>query len=402
MKKVLFVINTLGGAGAETALLTLLECLNPEEYEISLYVLLGQGELVHRVPEYVKLLNTKYDDASVLSKDGKKRLSRKVLGLLMSRGSVFRNIPYLVCNGWNMLRKGKVQIEKLLWKPMADGAWRGDETYDLAVAYLEGGSAYYVANYVKADKKVGFIHIDYEKAGYSIGLDKGCYDGYEKIFAVSDEVKQHFLNVYPQYSHKTEVFHNLLNPEKICQMACLDGGFSDKYEGFRILTVGRLTAQKAYEVAIDAMKLVKDKGIQARWYVLGEGEERPRLEERISRLGLQEDFVLLGAQENPYPYFKQTDLYVHATRFEGKSIAIQEAQVLGCAILVSDCSGNREQVNTGVDGEMCELTPEGICDGILSMLDSKTLKQTYGEAARRRILSEKNDLYKLEKLLQNE
>ena len=93
---------------------------------------------------------------------------------------------------------------------------------------------------------------------------------------------------------------------------------------------------------VPAMKLLKDQGIKARWYVLGEGELRNKLQQKIDSLGLKEDFLLLGAKENPYPYYKQCDLYVHATRFEGKSIAIQEAQVLGCTILVSDCSGNRE------------------------------------------------------------
>ena len=118
----------------------------------------------------------------------------------------------------------------------------------------------------------------------------------------------------------------------------------------RLLTVGRLTSQKAYEIAIDAMKLLKEKGVQAHWYVLGEGELREVLQRQINRLGLEKDFLLLGAVENPYPYYAQCDLYVHATRFEGKSIAVQEAKILGCPILVSDCNGNREQVKDGVDG----------------------------------------------------
>ena len=53
MKKVLFVINTLGGAGAEKALLELLKRFSPEQYQTDLYVLLEQGELISQVPEYV-------------------------------------------------------------------------------------------------------------------------------------------------------------------------------------------------------------------------------------------------------------------------------------------------------------------------------------------------------------
>lgn len=73
MKKVLFVINTLGGAGAEKALVELLKRFPREEYQIDLYVLLGQGELISQVPEYVKILNKDYSAESVLSKEGKRR-----------------------------------------------------------------------------------------------------------------------------------------------------------------------------------------------------------------------------------------------------------------------------------------------------------------------------------------
>ena len=139
------------------------------------------------------------------------------------------------------------------------------------------------------------------------------------------------------------------------------------------------------------MKILKDKGVKARWYVLGEGELRDKLQKQIDRLGLSKDFILEGAVENPYPYYAQCDLYVHATRFEGKSIAIQEAQTLGCAILVSDCSGNREQVDAGIDGQMCSLTAEGISDQIEKMLQDEEQCRIYGEMARKRLNLEQQD-----------
>ena len=95
----------------------------------------------------------------------------------------------------------------------------------------------------------------------------------------------------------------------------------------------------------------------------------------------------------------QADIYVHATGFEGKSIAIQEAQILSCAILVSDCSGNREQVEHGVDGLLCELTPEGICDGVLELLGDAEKRVAYGQAAARRHLTQESEIDKLLSLL---
>lgn len=117
------------------------------------------------------------------------------------------------------------------------------------------------------------------------------------------------------------------------------------------------------------MKQIRDAGYKARWYVVGEGPERKALEKQIAELRLQKDFILLGIKENPFPYYAQCDLYVHATRFEGKSIAIQEAQALGCAVIASDCAGNREQIEDGVDGLLCLLTPEGIARKIEELID---------------------------------
>ena len=395
MKKILFVINTLGGAGAEKALIELLKHFPREQYEVSLYVLLDQGELISQIPEHVKVLNREYSDASVLSKEGKKVLNRKIWKRLRIRGAVLRNIPFLFRNTFVMLKKGKLSPDKLLWRVMSDSGQSIKEHYDMAVAYLEGGATYYVHDHINADRKFTFLHVDYRFAGYTRELDKNCYPDFDRIFTVSDEVKKSFVKVYPECSQNTYVFHNLIDQKEIRRKAELPGGFEDSYDGKRILTVGRLTAQKAYEISIDAMKILKDHGVKARWYVLGEGELREKLQSQINRLGLQEDFVLLGAKTNPYPYYRQCNLYVHATRFEGKSIAIQEAQTLGCTILVSDSSGNREQVIQGEDGMMCSLTPEAVSRNIEELLKNPQKCRELGQKAAVKLLSEDKDVLKL-------
>ena len=143
------------------------------------------------------------------------------------------------------------------------------------------------------------------------------------------------------------------------------------------------------------MRLLKDSGVKARWYILGEGEKRGELEARIRQLGLEQDFFLPGAVENPYPYMRQADLYVHATRFEGKSIAIQEAQTLGCAIIASDCSGNREQIVQGQDGILCEMTPEGIFRCVKDLLDDEEKRKSFGRAAAVKELTDVREVTKL-------
>lgn len=397
-KKILFVINTMGQGGAETALLELLRRMDPESYEMSLLVLLGQGELIQRLPSYVRLLNKDYDETSVLTAEGRKHLRRHMLKVLLGKGALLRALPYLLKQLFIMLKKGRVLADKLLWRAAAMGAPAVREHFDMAVAYLEGGSAYYVADYVDADVKAGFIHIDYVRAGYTRSLDRDCYTKFRRVFCVSGEVLKGFRSVYPEV--ESQVFHNLISQEKIRELAREPGGFGDGFQGVRILTVGRLNAQKGLEVSISAMRLLKEAGIQARWYVLGEGDEREHLEAYIRQQGLEEDFLLPGTVANPYPWFAQADLYVHATRYEGKSIAIQEAQTLGCAILVSDCSGNREQVEDGVDGLLCELTPEAVRDGILKLLRDEGLRGRLKEGAARKKLENEEEMQKeMDKLL---
>ena len=150
MKKVLFVINTLGGAGAEKALLELLKRFSPEQYQTDLYVLLEQGELISQVPEYVNILNRNYTAESVLTREGKKKLNKKVFRRLFTRGALFKNIPYLIKNISVMLKQKKIHADKLLWRVMSDSGMSLDKEYDMAIAYLEGGSTYFVHDHVKA------------------------------------------------------------------------------------------------------------------------------------------------------------------------------------------------------------------------------------------------------------
>ncbi len=399
-KKLLFVINTLSRAGAETALLELLRRLDSQEYEIYLYVVTGQGELADKLPGYVRLLNSTFSGESVLTRRGRGELLRRICRSFLRNGRLPDKLHYVMKNLISMVKERRIQADKLLWRVLSDGAERFDVCFDLAMAWIEGGSVYYVADHVKARKKAALIHIDYENAGYTRAMDQGCFERFTNIFAVSEETKRHFCNVYPEYEAKTDVFHNIVNQEVIRLRAQEKGGFSDGYGGFRILTVGRLTWQKGYDIAIEAMKILKEKKYDIRWYVLGEGELRKVLTKKIRELGLEKDFILLGQRDNPYPYYAQTDLYVHATRFEGKSIAIQEAQTLGRAVIASDCNGNLEQIADGEDGILCGLTPRSVAEKIEDLYLNEGKRSRLGEKAKKKEISYERELRLFRNLLE--
>ncbi len=398
MKKILFVINTMGQAGAEIALLEFLKKIDESEYEIFLYVLMGQGEMSDKLPSYVRVLNPSLSNLSVLTGEGRKRMMYTVLQAFFRYGGWCGKLYAILRNLVDMARKRRIQSSKLFWRILSDGAERFDTEFDLAVAWLEGGSAYYVADHVKAKRKAALIHIDYEKAGYTREMDRACWRQYDRILAISEKVKEHFQAFYPQYAEKVSVFNNCIDQEEIRALAKKRGGFSDDFDGIRLLTVGRLTYQKGYDIAIDAMRILKKPGRKVRWYVLGEGEQRRYLEKKIAEFGLAEDFLLLGAVDNPYPYYQQTDIYIQATRFEGKSIAVQEAQTLGCAIVASDCDGNRELVTDGEDGVLCALTPVAVAESIAGLLEDEDKRKRLGRAAETRKIPQEHEKL-LEELL---
>ncbi len=429
-------------------------------------------------------MNAERDLTPVNSREGLRVLKRRLLRKSLRSGALLRRIPYLCHNAWMLLQQGHFSMNKLARRLLADTAPRTLTPFDLAVAYLEGGAAAYVHDYVDARVKVAFVHVDYGRAGYNRSLDEDCYPDFDRIYAVSSKTREAFVQVYPECATRTEVFCNPLDVEKIramadvgsdyavmhgigmgkrrnvpnaeeidfnnclqdCPIVCNHNIKDDKKEenspisydfsirndlheekdwmndeasientsivkechentgifgtetDFHILTVARLYAQKALDISVEAMALLKGRGLDMRWYVLGDGEERERLQKQIVRLGLEGDFVLLGEVANPYPYFAGCDLYVHASRYEGQSVAVREAQVLGCPILVSDTPGNREVVRDGVDGLVCALDAKSIADAVERLYHNADLRNRLGAVAAAKPQGEA-ELYKLYQLI---
>ena len=359
----------MGLAGAEKALCELLRAIPTQEYRVSVLALIDRGELFAQLPASVVRLNPHPSEESVLGVKAQRFIAGRVLRAAFSHGSGLRNLVPTVREYRRMKRDGRVQKDKLFWRILSDGAPRLKKRYDLAVAYLEGGATYYVADHVQAKRKVAFVHIDYVQAGYTPAMDRDCYNAFDHICVVSREVGERFAEVHPEQKEKLRLFCNLLDVQNIRRLADEGEGFADGYTGKRLLSIGRLHSQKAYPVSIAVMRLLVDAGYDARWYVLGEGAERPALEALIRQNHLEDRFFLLGAKSNPYPYLKQADLYLHTTRFEGKSVAIEEAQALHKPIIASDCTGNREQIIDGENGILVPLEPTLIFQAIRRLLD---------------------------------
>lgn len=399
MKKLLFIMNTMGHAGAETALIELLNRISPAEYEVSLFVVTAQGEMISKLPDSVRLINGTYKDISVLDAEGRKKLKKTVIKSFFRRANFVRLFPYLISNLFRMIKKGKILPDKLLWRVVSDGAERFDTEYDLAVSYLEGASAYYLADHVKAVKKAAFIHVDYDMAGYTRQLDRSCYAFFDRIFTVSEAVRTSFIGNYPECEEKTEVFKNYIDVAGIRSKAEQNTGFTDGFDGKRIVTAGRLTAQKSLDISVDACEKLVKSGENIRWYVLGDGDMRKELENHIAEKHMEKYFILYDVVDNPYPFMLQADIYAHCSRYEGSSIAVREAQVLGKPMLVTNCEGNLELVEDGRNGIVCELNADRIAERLQILLHDDGLCRRLGKTAEASIEKDEGEIQKLFSLL---
>jgi glycosyltransferase involved in cell wall biosynthesis len=148
------------------------------------------------------------------------------------------------------------------------------------------------------------------------------------------------------------------------------------YSGFKIISVGRFSIQKGYDLAIPAMKIVKDKGYDFKWIIIGDGDQRQSVLKLIADNELSEDIELLGIKENHYPYVNQADVFMQTSRFEGKSISIDEAKILNKPILVTNFSSVKDQITNGETGIIAEMNPESIAEKVIELISNKTLRDT--------------------------
>lgn len=354
-KRILFIINTLDRGGAERSLINLLAEKDFSDAQVDLVILTGKAALIDELPSYVHLINK-----STYTR--RRNLIFTCIKALFHHGYVLRRLIYLAGGLIQMIIKRRFLPDKLLWDAISCAAPSVTGEYDTAIAYTEGGSAYYVARRVKAREKKALIHIDYHLAGYTRWLDGDCYSHIDRIGAASEDAERSFVRAYPDLAERTYLFENPLGKRRIRRLVHEKSDIHFREGVLRLYTAERLVPQKSPLVSVRAASIMRYRGLVFEWIIAGDGKERGAMEELIKKMGLAENVKLVGELENPYPLMKECDLYVQVSSYEGKSMSVREAAFLGRPVMVSDTSGSI----TGVDNEIVVgLTPEAIADGII-------------------------------------
>jgi glycosyltransferase involved in cell wall biosynthesis len=256
--------------------------------------------------------------------------------------------------------------------------------YDIVVAYTEDSALQIVFDKVCAKKKIGWVHTDYKATWDNEAIDKRFqyWDHLDVIVCVSQQNAESFASCYPQLRNKVKVIYNPNDNAYIKKQAAAfyPSEYIEAKSCVKIFTSGTIGYRKGTDLITGAVKILVGKGYDIKWFIagnVGSGDSHRGAEcvQKIIDAGLENHIFLLGYIENPYPYFKNCDIYVHPSRYEGLSVAIQEAKILCKPILVTNHSSVDEVIKDGVTGIICDITAEDIALKLELLIKDEALKK---------------------------
>ncbi len=372
MKKILIASCDMGIGGVERSLAGMLEQFSYDEYKVDLMLYSQSGE-------FMELL---HEDISLLDEMAEYKTFRSSIAETFRARQIGIGITRLVSKARTALETRLRKLEEpgyyqqqLMWRYALPLLPKLEQRYDVAISFL--WPHYFVADKVAADVKIAWIHTDYSTIVTNHSMDLKMWSNFDHIIAVSDACKSSFISRYKELKDKVSVIENIISPPAVSMLA--DSGEVDnpmlRDRRFKLLTVARLSYQKGIDQAIKAFDMLRQLGYRdMAWYVVGYGGEEAALREQIAEHGLQDSFVLLGKQTNPYPFVKACDLYVQPSRYEGKAITVTEAKILGKPVVITGYPTAASQVTNYIDGYITEQSVEGIAAGIERLYQDKELR----------------------------
>lgn len=378
MKHIIFVIHKLGAGGAEKSLVALLNSLPLNEFNVDLIAIDPHGIFRDQVPNQVHIIKAPKELICQSS-----RITSKTFWRATNFRTLALKILCIICcklrNKRSKLTKSHDQFYNDFWKNAIPNL---QNYYDVAISYMDCVN-YYVIDHINAGKKILWCHNDYNKLDLVSEYDRNYFALADNICTISERCRMSLLENFPQFADKIEVIENISSSKLINaqatnleEMRLAGDGFVDD-KRFRIVSIGRLAEQKGFDYAIDAARILSDGGLDFCWYILGEGSLRKELESRALRLNVADCIKFIGVRSNPYSYINKSDIFVMPSRYEGKSIALDEAKILCKPIVVTNYPSVCDAIVNEKNGLIVEISAQAIAAGIKRLYDNKSLRDTF-------------------------
>lgn len=385
-KKVLFIIGTLQSGGVSKSMVNLLNVFDKDSFDVHLMLLSKHGDVFSKyLPNGVTLHHSQIIEDLHGELPGAFRLLRSG-HLLMALGSLLR----MMLSRIDRSRAGML-LARLMPRIV-------DEEFDLIVDYGGQQQLYYMVDKLKGKKKVSFFHNDYRKWSYYHKADKRYYRFVDQIFTISDICVEALKECFPEYANKISMMENISSPQLIHKQAEEPLDMVLSKNKVVLATLGHLCRRKGWDYIIEAAKVLRARGVDFVWLQIGKIIEYD-LVDVITNEGLENYFIFTGIKPNPYPYLKACDIYVHPSRFEGKSIALDEAKILCKPIVVTNFSTVGDQFEDRVNASICEMSGDDVAEKIMELLSNEQLRNNYVENLSKDMHDNSDEVKKLYKYL---
>lgn len=356
---ILFVVEELSPNGAMKSLVTLLKALDPGKYSISLFLFRhNTGKLTLQVPEYVKILSEipQYKALRMSLKDVlKESLKKGRLDLAFLRLRV----------AWQRYRRSEFRLWSSL--PTIPGE------YDLACSYADGFVAPLILKKVDARATACWIHYMYSmmpQPEYVYDALRNCSVCVPVSFEAGKALDKALGIAVPK-----RVVHNIIDAEECRLLAERTNKYPRKNNCIRIVSIGRVTDAKRFDIIPETALVLKKRGLVFEWLIAGTGDRLEELRKSITDFNLENDVKLLGELDNPMPLLRSADVFVNPSRHESWGMTVSEALCLGKVVITSDIAVFAEQIENDKNGFMREPSPAVIARTIHEIIKDENLRK---------------------------
>lgn len=355
-QKVLIAVHQMNLGGVQKSLISALNVIDYSKNDVTLYIRKNRTGLLSQVNSGVSDIIINLDPTKYYRKPFAVwlQMAAKLSG---SKSARQRLIDYIVSE--------QMKYEKSHY-------FSDDTEYDVAVSYIQSYTAKFVAENVKAKRKVMFYHGSTDEFHK---VNERAMKDFQRIYCVSKGARKALNSFYSQYSDKIDCIENYVDPEQIRREA-------EKYvpdypdDKVIICTCGRITAVKGFDLAVGASEILRNNGLKFRWFFVGDGVDRKKIEALISEKHLNDYIKITGLKDNPYPYIKHCDVYVQPSYEESYSLSIIEAQILNRPVVSTATIGGMNAVNDGENGIIAEISAESLAEKIRRLAEDKQRRES--------------------------
>ena len=359
-KHLLFIYPEMMVGGSTTSLLSVLNLIDYNKYEVDIQFQYGAGPLKDYLPKQINILPFAYSQPRQYYKIRKAFSFTSIVKYFKAK------------------KIGGLASAQYMQRDIVKFAVRNPVHYDVAISFLELWSLYYLVDKVNAEKKISWIHVDYKAARLFINLDlKYCYQNcssilfVDNIVLVSEQCLSNFIKIAPSLITKATKIENILNSDIIRKrsMEALTPQLKKMMDNNKIkfVTVCRISfGDKGLDRGVRAFNILKAEGKLEGviWYIIGDGPDLNRLRAMIEEYRLEQNIILLGERLNPLNIEKKCDIFFLPSYYEGKPMAVTEAQMLGLVPLITRFSSADEVVDNNINGIICDNSENGILLGL--------------------------------------